>query len=494
MITLIEGGTVVGFEGNGHILLRDAQVVYEDTRITFVGRDYQGAVDQRIDARGKLVIPGLINHHMAFGIHMQLSRLDKTRVHYFNSGVGLGVQPPDAYASGGPTAEDWRNSAEYAVTTALRTGTTTFVMVPNLGRCPYRGRVGSDKELVDLVGQTGLRAYLSLPYYFGGPSGTPDGRLAWQFREEAGWEGFEQAVEFAETWNGAYEDRIRTFLFPYLADGCSPELLQASKAQAARLGCMLKIHTAQYLHDYFEMLRRTGKTPIEYLHDAGFLGPEVSVAHAVFTPGHPWLPYPEGRKDTDVRILAETGASVAHCPVIFAREGVALHSFSSYVRAGIPVTLGTDTSPHDMIMEMRAASLMSKLTDGSKTSGLASEVFDAATLGSARALQRNDIGRLAPGALADIVLVDLAKIHIGPVAGDDPVKALIYCANGTDVDTVIVDGVTRMRRGEVLGVDLDDLRARAQRFSERLRASAARTVYDDRPLTAFYEPAFPGWE
>jgi 5-methylthioadenosine/S-adenosylhomocysteine deaminase len=493
MITLIDGGTVVGFEENGHVLLRDAQVVYEDNRITFVARDYQGTVDQRIDAQGKLVMPGLINHHMAFGIHMQLSRLDKTRKHYFNSGVGLGVQPTDAYAGGGPTAEDWRDSAEYAMITALRTGTTTFVMVPNLGRCPYRGRLGTDQEMVDLVGQTGLRAYLSLPYYFGGPSGTADGRLEWKTREAAGWEGFEQAVEFAETWDGAHDDRIRTMLFPYLADGCSPELLKASKAAAAKLGCTMKIHTAQYLHDYFEMLRRTGKTPIEYLHDADFLGPEVSVAHAVFTPGHPWLGYPKGREDTDVQILAETGASVAHCPVIFAREGVSLNSFSSYMRAGIPVTLGTDTSPHDMIMEMRAASLMSKLNDGSKTSGLASEVFDAATLGGARALQRDDIGRLAPGAMADIVLVDLAKIHVGPVSDDDPVKALIYCANGTDVDTVIVDGVTRLRDGEVLGVDLDDLRMRAERFTERLQASAAHTMYEGRPMSEFYEPAFPDW-
>jgi cytosine/adenosine deaminase-related metal-dependent hydrolase len=492
MTTLIQGGVVLGYANGGHVIIPDGEVAFAGNRITFVGRGYAGPVEQRIDARRKLVIPGLINHHLAFGVHMQIYRVDRARQHFFSSGIGLGVQPEKAYVTSGPDASDWRASAEYALATALATGSTTFVMVPNFGRHPYRGRVGSDQELVDMVASYGMRGYLSLPYLSGGARGKADGTIEWVWREKEGWEGLEQAVEFAQAYNGAHDDLIRTFLFPYLADGCAPDLLKASKIEAAKLGCTLKIHTAQYLLDYHEMLRRTGKSPIEYLYDLGFLGPEVSVAHAIFTPRHPWLAYAEG-SDQDTRLLAESGATVAHCPVVFARSGVALHSFSHYVRAGIPVSLGTDTSPHDMFMEMRTASLMSKLVDGSTMSGLAREVFDAATLGGAKALQREDLGRLAPGAKADIVLVELDRLHIGPVAADDPIKALVYCARGSDVDTVIVDGVTRVRRGEVLGVDVPALRAKADLFNNKVTAGVAQVAYQGRPLTEFYEPAFPAW-
>lgn len=118
----------------------------------------------------------------------------------------------------------------------------------------------------------------------------------------------------------------------------------------------------------------------------------------------------------------------------------------------------------------------------------------AATLGGARALQRDDLGRLAPGAKADIVLVNLEETHMGPVAAIDPIKALVYCANGDDVATVIVDGVVRVAGGEVLGVDLDRLWAGVEQFNARLRASVAQLNYRNQPVSAFYEPAFPNWQ
>jgi 5-methylthioadenosine/S-adenosylhomocysteine deaminase len=493
MTTLVEGGTVIGFQDDAHVIIPGGQVAYRGDRITFVGRGYMGEVGEKIDARGKLVIPGLINHHMAFGVHMQLFRLDAVRRNFFNAGIGIGVQPEEAYHSSGPESRDWRASAEYAMATALRTGTTTFVMVPNFGRHPFRGRLGTDQELVEAVAAFGMRAYLTLPYMSGGVRGKADDTIEWVVREADGWHGLEQAVDFARAFNGADDGRIRTFLFPYQADNSTPELLRASKSAASELGCFLKIHVAQYLLEFYQIIRRTAQTPVQYLHHLGFLGPEVSLTHAIFTTRHPWLAYPVG-DDSDTQLIVDSGATVAHCPVVFARSGVALHSFSHYVRAGIPVSLGTDTSPHDMFMEMRTAALMSKLVDGDATSGLAREVFDAATLGGARALLRDDIGRLSPGAKADIVVVDLDKTHIGPVAADDPIKALVYCARGDDVDSVIIDGITRVAKAEVLGLDLDGLRAGAEQFNSKLRTKVAESMYRGRPLAEFYEPAFPDWE
>ena len=230
MTTLIEGGTVVGFRNGEHSILTAGQVAYTGNTITYVGPDYRGEVDVRIDGRGKLVIPGFVNHHMAFGVHMQLFRLDAVRPNFFNSGIGLGVQPEKAYSGPGLQSGDWRASAQYAMASALRTGTTTFVMVPNYGRHPYRGRIGTDAELVQTVTAAGLRAYLALPYMSGSARGKADGTIEWVSREAEGWQGLEQAVEFARAFDGAGEGRIRAFLFPYQADNSTPDLLRASKA------------------------------------------------------------------------------------------------------------------------------------------------------------------------------------------------------------------------------------------------------------------------
>lgn len=105
-----------------------------------------------------------------------------------------------------------------------------------------------------------------------------------------------------------------------------------------------------------------------------------------------------------------------------------------------------------------------------------------------------DSGRLSPGAKADIVLVDLDKTHIGPVAADDPIKALVYCARGDDVDSVIIDGITRLAKAEVLGLDLSGLRAGADQFNSKLRTKVAESIYRGRSLAEFYGSAFPDWE
>ena len=92
------------------------------------------------------------------------------------------------------------------------------------------------------------------------------------------------------------------------------------------------------------------------------------------------------------------------------------------------------------------------------------------------------------------MLVDLQKTHIGPVAADDPIKALVYCAQGSDVDTVIIDGVTRVAHGELIDVDTDALRTGADQFNQRLLTSVGRATYQGRPLTEFYTHAYPDWE
>src|SRR5207245_9522362 len=125
--------------------------------------------------------------------------------------------------------------------------------------------------------------------------------------------------------------------------------------------------------------------------------------------------------------------------------GVKFESFERYRALGINIALGTDTYPQDLIHEMRWAALMCRLADGSFRVGRPQDVFDAATLGGARHLGRADLGRLALGATADIIVVDLPQLHYGAVP--DPIKSLVECGTGRDVATVIVAGQTLVAGG-----------------------------------------------
>ena len=186
---------------------------------------------------------------------------------------------------------------------------------------------------------------------------------------------------------------------------------------------------------FHDVLRERQVTPIQYLGQIGFLGPEVTLGHCVFHSGHSWARYPYV---DDLSILADSGASVAHAPYKYAKMGLALESFERYRQRGINIALGTDTFPQDLVSEMRLAALICRVIEQNFVVGKPHDVYDAATLGGARALGRDDLGRLAPGAKADLIVVDLQQMHFGAVR--DPIKSLVECASGTDVETIIVVG------------------------------------------------------
>jgi cytosine/adenosine deaminase-related metal-dependent hydrolase len=127
-----------------------------------------------------------------------------------------------------------------------------------------------------------------------------------------------------------------------------------------------------------------------------------------------------------------------------------------------------------MIMQMRCASYMAKLVRKDYFTAPAEDVFTAATLTLAHALGRDDLGRLAAGAKADIIVIDLTgrdTLRYGPIR--DPIRMLVECGIGDDVETVIVDGRTCVENRRVLGVDLADLRAKAQEEGERMWSGVA---------------------
>ena len=189
------------------------------------------------------------------------------------------------------------------------------------------------------------------------------------------------------------------------------------------------------------MVKRHGKTPVQWAKQIGVLGPRAILGHAIFLDEHSWLHW---HSHQDLNLLADSGTSVAHCPSPFARYGHGMEDFGRYRRAGVNIGIGTDVAPHNLIEEMRLAAIVARiLAENIKTTSTA-EVFHAATAGGASALGRDDIGRLAPGAKADLVLVDLKNPFMMPAR--DPLRSLIYTAADRAIRDVYIAGEQVVRK------------------------------------------------
>jgi cytosine/adenosine deaminase-related metal-dependent hydrolase len=281
--------------------------------------------------------------------------------------------------------------------------------------------------------------------------------------------GLHEAMRFAKTFHGAHDGRVQVMLCPHAVDNCSPDLLSATRNEARQAGLLIQIHTAQYAHEVDLIRQRYGDTPVGHLHNIGFLGPDIILGHCIFISGHPAV---GGDPDRDLRLIADAGSSVAHSPLPFARSGDALYSLPRYLDHGINVGIGCDIWPADIISEMKLAWFLGKHTNRTAERPTCLEVFTAATVGSANALGRADLGRLAPGAKADMVCVDLSGFHVGPVI--DPIRSLVAFCTGRDVARVYVDGKVIVDGGKLLNADEEALRRAAHDIQNTLYEVAAQ--------------------
>jgi cytosine/adenosine deaminase-related metal-dependent hydrolase len=165
-----------------------------------------------------------------------------------------------------------------------------------------------------------------------------------------------------------------------------------------------------------------------------------------------------------------------------------LDSFNRYREAGVRIGLGTDTWPPDFLLNMQTGVMVTRIRDGGPKV-TAADYYHAATIGGADALDRPDLGRLMPGALADITIFDLGNPRLGQFI--DPVQTMVLNGTGRDFTTVIVNGRTVVRDGRLPGIDLDAWHAQAQRQFETLVASYPERAHLHPPVEAVFAPSFP---
>jgi len=474
MATAIQASHIIAYDGEQHRHLQNGVVVYEGNTITHVGQTYDGPIDDTIDATGKVVTPGFINTHA----HLAGSPLDKSFIEdrgnpqFYMSGL-FEFLPA---RGGAMTSDDARACVDFSLVELLRSGTTTIL---EMG--------GQSDYVAAQAGHLGLRAYVG-PMYRSGRWYTPDGkRVVYEWDETAGRDGLRRAVECIERNQGSYNDRIRGFLSPSQVDTCTAGLLQETQRLAEQLDVPVQIHVSQSVNEFQEMLQRNGSTPIAWLRDLGVLSPRVLLGHAIIIGGSSWTNYPPG----DVSIIAEHGCSVAHAPWVFARRGIAMESFQRYLDAGITMTLGTDTCPQNMMQAMRWAAVISKIMDRNTEVATARDVFNTATLGGATALGRDDLGRIAPGAKADLLMFDGETLNMAPLR--DPVKNLVYYAEMEDLHTVIIDGRTVVEQGRVLAADQLEVARRLQQTGEQMWPRMAQHDWDGRDVDQLSPLTFPRW-
>ena len=251
------------------------------------------------------------------------------------------------------------------------------------------------------------------------------------------------------------------------------------------------IHAGQWVVEFNNMLRMYRRTPIEFLSDTGLLAPDLIVGHGWAIAGHPLVSYPPV-DGGDLGILVRSGATVGHDPLVFVKRGNKMHSQTAYLKAGVNVSIGTDTVPQDLLNEMRMASYMSKLADWDCHSGASKDIFNSATLGGANGLGRSDLGRLTPGALADITIVDMETFNGVPYR--DPIKNLINSNQRSDVKWVIVDGKIVVENGKLTTIDERKLLRDVQMAGEDIWARIPEHHYLKQTADEVSPLSFKLWE
>ena len=418
-----------------HVYLDTADLVFKGNEIVHVGPGHSGAVDATIDGRGFMAIPGFINvhsHPFSEPANKGLTeehgsdRLGQSSLYEYLTVYGLA--PEDA----GP-------SMHVALSELLKSGVTTITDLSP----PRDG-------WVEELAKTGIRAVICpmmrQAVWFTKNGHTVD--YAWD--EKAGEKAFEISMKAIDDAIKHPSGRFGGMAGPAQIDTCHEGFFQDALQEAKKRGIPMQTHACQAVVEFHEMVRRHGKTPIEWLDSIGVLGPDLVIGHGIFLNDHPQIHYPHGH---DFERLRDSGASVAHCPTVFARRAMVMNSIGRYMNAGITVGIGTDTYPHNMVDEIRLVCYLARVYTGNYKMGTTRHAFEAATIGGAKILRRPDLGRLAAGCKADFSLVDMNHPYMQP--SHEPVRSLIYSASERAIRHVYVDGNQVVKNGKVLTIDVE---------------------------------------
>lgn len=419
---------------NGYILTMDpAQddikrgvVVIEDGIITQVSESTDETADTVIDAKGGVVMPGLVNTHTHAGMTLFRGYADDLTLPDW---LENHIWPAEAQL----TDNDLYIGTKLACLEMIRSGTTAFVDM----------YIHVDK-VARAVEESGMRAALSYGMIDLGDETRAESEL-------------KEGRRFVKEWNGRADGRITTMYGPHAPNTCSREFLMKVKEQAKQDNAKIHIHVLETEAELNQMKEQFGMCSVNMLDEIDFLDNDVIAAHCV------WL------SDGDMDILNERGVNVSHNPVSNMKLASGIAPVPKMLARGVNISLGTDgcasNNNLNMFEEMKTAALLHKVDTSDPTVLPAQQVLEMATINGARAMGISS-GMLKVGCMADVIIVDMDKPHLTPRY--NVASHLVYSASGADVRTTIVNGKVLMDDYKVLSMDKQTVMEKAKDAASNL--------------------------
>lgn len=434
---LIKNGLIVTMDQDRRIIAQGS-IAVENGRVIAVGKriKYKGKPEEIIDAKGKIVMPGLIcSHTHLYGMLLR--------------GAPLKIEPPTDFSQilqrvwwpmdEAMTRDDAYASALISCLEFIKTGTTTFADTfsgPN-------AIAGVLDRIASAIEQSGIRGIIAFE--------------ATERRTRAeGARGTRENERFIQKVKKQRIRRVMGMFSIHASFTVSDELLRDVRRLASRYRVPLTIHTSEGLVDLYHNYEQFGKRTIERLNDAELLGQDVVLAHCVQV------------NDDELSILKETGTKVAHNPMSNMLNAVGVAPIAKMLKMGITVGLGNDGYIFDGFENLRAAFLLQKVALRDPRAISPMEALEMATIRGAELYGLgNELGSIEPGKQADIIFID-PKIAPTPIRSESVVGHLVNTVDGDDVDTVIVGGGVIMRNRKVLTLNEAEVVKIARRSALKL--------------------------
>ena len=395
------------------------ELLIVDGKIADVGGGGHSA-DVLVDATDCAVIPGFVQTHIHLcqtifrGAADDLSLIDWLKKR---------VWPMEAAHS----ASSIRASARLGIAEMIKGGTTCALTMET---------VNHTTEVFRVVEETGFRATV-------GKCMMDKGDEVPAALHEQTAASIEESLELLDAWHGKADGRIRYCFAPRFAVSCTRELLEKVAGLARERRVMVHTHASENTTECAMVESETGMRNVAYLDSLGLTGRHVALAHCVHL------------SDDEIDTLERTRTNVVHCPSSNLKLGSGIAPVAKLLDRDVSVSLGADgaacNNRLDMFTEMRTAALLQKAVHGPEVLP-ASRVLRMATIDGAKAMGLDgEIGSLEAGKRADVVIVRMTGLHSTPAP--ELVSALVYSAQASDVETVIIDGQLMMRDRKLLTID-----------------------------------------
>lgn len=473
MDILLVNAKIATFNDSNEII-ENGDILIKDGKIEAIGKNIDAVVEKTIDCTNKLVIPGLVNSHLHSDENMFRGLFDN-----------LPLEPWMLYSCPPLMYGPFSNRLIYLRTMVgalemVKKGVTT--VQDDVSECPDGTVDGYDSVFraykdIGLKGNIGLnmgnRMYLDkLPFARDiipkeyhqqlSSSANPDDIIALY-------------DEIIKMWNN--KDGMKVVLSTSAPQRCTDEYLLRALAYGEKHDLPMHTHILET-----RMQRVTGpvfygKSIVKHISDLGFLTDRLTIIHGV------WM------DDEDMELIGQAGASVAHNPVSNLKLGSGIMPLRKHLDHGVNVVLGTDgmssNDGYSMFETLKFTALLQKVVDADyKTWRNAKDILDLAIKTPAKSLRRSgEIGGIIEGHNADLCIINLKSEAFTPL--NDVYNHLVYCEDGRDVETLIVDGKIVMENGKILNVDEEAILSELSDMSEEFKERFKKTVEENDKLMPY---------